>query len=102
MNAEHDRVAYVVNKVRCQTNRDNEKGRAKWIVQNTPVCRPFWEHAHSVGHSTVDKLLKLIRAVAQSPPRRGPRIPGVSHKKQYMMADARFLELYKTVAEPLA
>ena len=77
-------------------------GRTKWTIGGVHVCRPFWEYAHALGSSTVDKVRKLLSSGASAPLAPLPRMPSSVAKKQYFKADAWFLVLYQDLGEPLA
>ena len=72
--------------------------RLKYTVENRECCRPFWEHVHAIGHQTLDKYKRYIRAGHQEPI---PRAPPAKPKERpgWETADAWFLQLYTQLAD---
>jgi hypothetical protein len=84
-------------------NGDTVK-RTQWTVQGDPVCRAFFEWCHAVGHATLDRYCKFAREGAtELPDEKLPRMPRVDQlRTASIRADAWFLNLYRTLAEPQA
>jgi len=103
--SEADRRANAFNLIKRQTCDDDglvRLGHVQWTLQGKRVCRQFWEHAHAVGHATVDTLSQAIRNGALSAPdvtsaHQRDRLSGIQASK----ADAWFLQLHKNLGEPL-
>ena len=94
-------------------------GSIPWSLQGKRVCRQFWEHAHGLGHVTVDTISKAIREKKQKQTtttknsqaiRAGalsaPDVTSADQKErsygfQASKADAWFLQLHKNLGEPL-
>jgi hypothetical protein len=102
--SEEDRARLAFESVRvqiCDADGHIVPGYTKWTLKGIRVCRPFWEHAHAVGHGGVDRAKKLLLAGASKPLERLPRMPAVDAAKKYDQADAWFFELYQGLGEPL-
>ena len=74
------------------------KKRLQYEFFGELVCRPFWEYAHRLGHSTVDKYKKLIRLGHTALPERATSsIPPPT--PAFATADHWFLQLYLGIGE---
>ena len=61
---EKDRPAAAFASIRSQiVDKDGNAslGYMKFTLGQHRVCRPFWEHAHAIGHGTFDKYKTMIR-----------------------------------------
>ena len=100
-----DRAASAFTLVRSQvTDKDGNVhlGHIKFSLMDQRVCRPFWEHAHALGHGTIDKYRSMIRDGATELPAAVPRMPSRTAKVQYFKADAWLADLHQDLGEPLA
>ena len=81
--------------------KEKKGSRMSWSIGGLKVCRPFWEHYHSVGHGSVDKMLALAKnGHVTLPPEkkaRQPRAKTAAHD-----VDVWLLGIYRGLAEPLA
>ena len=100
--SQSDRLARVYEAVRFVSKETTEKKAScfQWSILGQPVCRRFWEMVHTVGHGTLDNMVKLAKAGHPTLPPRGPRMERASPASTAL--DAWFLTVYRYLAEPLA
>ncbi len=82
------------------------KKRAGWKLDGQMVCKVFWAYAHNTSKNKVDFMVKAIRAGHTTLPdiawKQKERVPKPADKKKASEVDAWFLDLYRSLAEPLA
>ena len=86
----------------CDADGNMTLGNTKWTLEGKHVCRTFWEHAHALGHGTVDSMKTLIRNGALELPVQISRMPAATSRLQFQKADAWFLMVHQDLGEPLA
>lgn len=97
-----DRLAKVYEAVRLVAHETTKQKAScfQWSILGQSVCRRFWEMVHSVGHGTLDNMVKLAKAGHPSLPAKAPRMGRASPASTAL--DAWFLTVYRHLAEPLA
>ena len=87
------------------SNPSTVSRRTKWTLDGLPVCRPWWQHAHAIGTSTVDEIKRKIEAGHDGPlaptPMKLPPMLRDAEGAQWAKADAWFLSLYMELADPM-
>ena len=96
--ADSNRMAKAFHKIKILVDqRSADDAKIAWAIDETKVCRPFWERYHAVGHKQVDDMVKLGKTGHAQLPERGVRMP--REKLKLDSVDLWFLDLYKA-SEP--
>jgi hypothetical protein len=100
-----DRLPALYNRVRLAVTVKNKptSKNVSWKHDGAIVCKPFFCHVNACGHSTIEKFKMLIDSGHQTLDLASfSTIPGVRSHVQKNRADAWFMMLYDSLAEPWA